>query len=553
MRKRMAAGSLALAAALLVAANMPALAEKGGPTEFTAFFATPGSEINDDNEIQKIITEKTGVKVKETWLSGQTASEAVGTIIASGEYPDFINGVDAMVPLYEAGALIAWDDYIDRYPNIKEYYTDEEWDKFRQEDGHIYWMNTFQNIYGEEKTTTHNDEAVWIQTRVLKWAGYPKIETFDEFFDLLHAYNDANPELADGLSNIPYTILCEDWRYFCLENVPQFLDGYPNDGSVIVDPETLTVKDYNTTETAKRYFRKLNEEYHAGYVDPESFTQTYDEYMAKLSSGRVLGMIDQWWNFAYLVNDALKQQGLEELGCSYVPLGLTIDAGMENQWHTKGSTLNVSNGLAITVSCKDIDAAFQFIDDLLSQEIHDLRYWGVEGVDYNVDENGLFYRTESQRQRMSELNYKTSHVCVYSYFPSWMGTSRDGINAMQPTEQPSEFLNGLSEDIKECFAAYGAENYVDMIGSTDRAGSWFPMYSYSNTMTIETPGGMAWKKMSDLKHEWLPMVVMAEEFEEAWDTYMEEYAQCHPEDFLAEMQQELDRRMGLTGDCSSGG
>lgn len=553
MRKRMAAGSLALAAALLVAANMPALAEKGGPTEFTAFFATPGSEINDDNEIQKIITEKTGVKVKETWLSGQTASEAVGTIIASGEYPDFINGVDAMVPLYEAGALIAWDDYIDRYPNIKEYYTDEEWDKFRQEDGHIYWMNTFQNIYGKEKTTTHNDEAVWIQTRVLKWAGYPKIETFDEFFDLLHAYNDANPELGDGLSNIPYTILCEDWRYFCLENVPQFLDGYPNDGSVIVDPETLTVKDYNTTETAKRYFRKLNEEYHAGYVDPESFTQTYDEYMAKLSSGRVLGMIDQWWNFAYLVNDALKQQGLEELGCSYVPLGLTIDAGMENQWHTKGSTLNVSNGLAITVSCKDIDAAFQFIDDLLSQEIHDLRYWGVEGVDYNVDENGLFYRTESQRQRMSELNYKTSHVCVYSYFPSWMGTSRDGINAMQPTEQPSEFLNGLSEDIKECFAAYGAENYVDMIGSTDRAGSWFPMYSYSNTMTIETPGGMAWKKMSDLKHEWLPMVVMAEEFEEAWDTYMEEYAQCHPEDFLAEMQQELDRRMGLTGDCSSGG
>ena len=47
--------------------------EAGGVKEFTAFFAVPGSEINDDNEIQQIIADKTGVKVKETWLTGQTA------------------------------------------------------------------------------------------------------------------------------------------------------------------------------------------------------------------------------------------------------------------------------------------------------------------------------------------------------------------------------------------------------------------------------------------------------------------------------------------------
>ena len=66
--------------------------EKDYITEFTAFFAVPGSEINDDNEIQQIIAEKTGVKVKETWLTGQTAEEAIGTLIAGGEYPDFIEG-----------------------------------------------------------------------------------------------------------------------------------------------------------------------------------------------------------------------------------------------------------------------------------------------------------------------------------------------------------------------------------------------------------------------------------------------------------------------------
>ena len=517
--------------------------EEGGVKEFTAFFAVPGTEINDDNEIQQKIAEITGAKCKETWLTGQTAEEAVGTMIAGGEYPDFIDGGDGMAQLYDAGALVALDDYIDDYPNIKEYLTDQEWDKLRQEDGHIYWIQQFQNVYGEEKATIHNDEAFWIQTRVLEWAGYPEVKTMDQYFDLIEAYQEANPTMEDGTENIPYTILCEDWRYFCLENAPQFLDGYPNDGSVIVDPEELKVIDYNTTPTAVKYFQKLNEEYHKGIVDPESFTQTYDEYIAKLSTGRVLGMIDQWWNFAYNVNDSLKQQGLDEQGCDYVPLPITIEEGIQNRWHCSGSVLNEASGLAITTSCEDVEGALQFINDLLSQEVHDLRYWGVEGEDYEVDENGLFYRTEEQRLEASDTAYKASHLCTYSYFPQYAGTSRDGINAMQPQYQPTEFFDGLSDDVKKCFEAYGAETYVDMLGSSEAPGPWYPMYSYSNNMTTSTPGGMALTKMGEIKHEYLPKVVMAEDFDAAWDEYMEAYESCDPQAFLDEMQEELDRRM----------
>lgn len=512
--------------------------------DFTMFTAMPEAEINDGNEIQEIIAHKIGARCKEVWLTGQTDAEAIGTIIASGEYPDFINGIDAMMQLYDAGALVAWDEYIEKYPNIKEMYTDEEWDKFRQDDGHIYWANVFQNSYGEDRTTTHNDEAFWIQAKVLEWAGYPEINTLDEYFAVLEAYADANPTLADGTKVIPYTMLCEDWRYFCIENAPQFLDGYPNDGSVIVDTDTMTVKDYNTTDTAYRYFQKLNEEYQKGYIDIEFGTQTYDEYIAKLSTGSVLGMCDQWWDFAYTVNDVFKQQGLDLEGCNYVPLGLTIDEGMEQMWHTYGDTLNNSNGIAVTVSCENVDAAFKFMNDLLSQEIHDLRFWGVEGVDYLVDENGLYYRTDEMRMQAADTEYKASHLCTYSYFPQWLGTSRDGINAMQPTQQTSEFFDSLAEPLVKCFEAYGAENYPDMIGSkVEEVGIWFPMYSYSNNMTTATAGGVAWTKMGEVKHEWLPKIVMASDFESAWEEYMDAYEGCNPQDFLDEMQQELDRRV----------
>lgn len=511
--------------------------------EFTAFFATPGTEINDDNEIQQIIAEKTGAKCKETWLTGQSDSEAVGTLIASGEYPDFIEGGSGTLQLYEAGALVALDDYLDNYPNIKALFTEQQWDQLRQDDGKIYWIPQFSCIKNKESVCTHNDEAFWIQTRVLKWADYPEIKTMDQYFDLIEAYNEANPTMEDGTPNIPYTILCEDWRYFCLENAPQFLDGYPNDGSVIVDPDTLKVIDYNTTPTAKRYFQKLNEEYKKGIVDPESFTQTYDEYIAKVSTGCVLGMIDQWWDFAYTAGDAIRQQGLDAEGCNYVPLPITIEEGIQNQWHNSGGVLNVSSGLAITVSCEDVEGALKFVDDLLSQEIHNLRSWGVEGVDYNVLDNGEFSRTPEQVAQASDAAYKASHLCTYSYFPQYSGMSDDGINANKPEGQPNEFYANLQSDVKECFDAYGVQTYVEMIGTSEAPGAWYPMWSYSNTLTTSTPGGTAWNRMGEIKHEYLPKVVMASDFESGWSEYMDAYESCNPQDFLDEMQAELDKRM----------
>jgi putative aldouronate transport system substrate-binding protein len=450
-----------------------------------------------------------------------------------------------MMQLYDNDVLVAWDDYLDDYPNLKAFYTDEEWDKFRMDDGHIYWMNVFGNTLNESKTTTHNDEAFWIQAKVLEWDNYPKIETLDEYFDLLERYYAEHPTMDDGTEIIPYTILCEDWRYFCLENAPEFLDGYPNDGSVIVDKENLKIVDYNTTDTAKMYFQKLNEEYNKGIVDVEFGTQTYDEYISKLSTGRVLGMCDQNWDFNFTITDVFKQSGLDKEGCNYIPLGLVAEKGMENRWHTYDDTLNMSSGVAITTGCDDIEAAFQFLDDLCSQEIRDLRFWGVEGVDYNVDEDGLFYRTEEQRSNWANEEYKASHICQYSYMPQYHGTSEDGKNANKPEEQTSEFFDTLAQPVIDVFNAYGVTTYPELIGSVKEANApWFPMYSYSNNMTTDTPGGVAWVKMGETKHEWLPKVVMASDFESTWSEYMGVYESCNPQDFLDEMQAELERRAG---------
>lgn len=168
---------------------------------------------------------------------------------------------------------------------------------------------------------------------------------------------------------------------------------------------------------------------------------------------------------------------------------------------------------------------------------------GEKGVDYEVGDDGLYYRTEEMRTQAADTAYKASHICTYSYFPQYSGTSRDGKNAMQPQYQPTEFFDSLSDNVKKCFEAYGVQTYVDMLGTSEAPGPWYPMYSFSNNLTTSTPGGMAWTKMGEIKHEYLPKVVMADDFESAWDEYMKVYEECDPQAFLDEMQAELDRRM----------
>ena len=157
--------SLVLASMLVVSSFTACAKGKSGSgiVDMTMFAAMAGKEKDEGNEIKELIAQKTGVRVKESWLTGQNAGEAIGSIIASGKLPDFIDGGDGSIQLYQNKLLVAWDPYLEKYPNLKEMYTDEEWDKFRQEDGKIYWANVFGNHYKDDTTTGHNGEAFWIR------------------------------------------------------------------------------------------------------------------------------------------------------------------------------------------------------------------------------------------------------------------------------------------------------------------------------------------------------------------------------------------------------
>ena len=310
----------------------------------------------------------------------------------------------------------------------------------------------------------------------------------------------------------------------------------------MVDPVNKKVLDYNTTETAKRYFKRLNEEYQKGMFDPESFTSTYEEYLNKLSSGAVLGMVDQWWQFYYSLTESYESNGLSELGCDYIPLPITIDEGMKNQWNVdRSAELDTSSGLSITVSCQDIAGALQFVNDLLDSDITRMRFWGEEGLDYSVDENGMFYMDEEQGKRHGNAQLNESHFCSYGYFPRVEGLLDDGINAFSMEYQPNEFMKGLKPDVRECFEAYGVQTYVELLGANEAPGDWYPMYSYSQSLAADSRGGAVRDEIDAVKRNWLPQVIMSDDFDAAWTAYMDAYQDCDPDIYFDVLQEHLDR------------
>jgi len=513
---------------------------------FTAFHAVPGTEIPDDNRMLRKIAEKIGASAKVTWLTAQTADERIGVMIAGGNYPDLITGSTGTPSLLEAGVLVAIDEYWDNYPNIKNYLSEGDWNRVRSEDGHIYLIPQFGIIKGKEVATEHWDMGFWIQKKVLIWAGFPEIKTLDQYFDVIEEYKNAHPTTADGQETVGFSMSTEDWRYFGVENPPLFLIGYPNDGACIINPETVTAEDYNTIPEAYQYYKKMNEVFNRGLVHPETYTMSYDQYISLLSTGRVLGTLDQAWNFNTAVA-ALEAQGKFE--DTYVPLPITIDGKRLDRWHSPAA-LDVSNGLSITTSCKDIEGAMQFINDLLDDEITKMIYWGEEGVDYMVDENGVFYRTPEQRENIRNTDWVSQNMVneAYAYFPHYEGLFNDGINSIDPNDQPGEYYDSLEPVEKELLDGYGYKTFLDFLSPSVPNEPWYPMWSYTNTWTTDTDYGQARAKITELKHEYLPKAMMApaDQFDAIWDEYMETYrTEVDIDAYLDELTAEARRRKAI--------
>lgn len=515
------------------------------PITFTMFVASPGEAPPKDNKIIKKIQEITGVTIDFEFLVGDM-EQKVGIMIASQDYPDFIGAGQARGRFLNAHAFAALDDYLPNYPNLWKHY-EPYLDRLRSVSsdkkiyildiwGREYWLNDGQDqfYYGE-----YNGPAFWIQKDVLAWDGYTNPTKLDDFFDLLERYYKAHPTI-DGQPTLPFEVHSQDWRSFCLKNAPQHLIGGRNEGDVVVNPETLEVEIYQNKWYAKEYYKKLNEAFKKGLIHPETFTRNYDEYLKVISQGRVLAMFDQQWNFQDGENVLIAEKKYER---TYVPIGVSFDGTPMPYNRYKSDGIIGGNGMGISIKCKDIERALQFMDTLLDEEVHRLMYWGIEGEDYYVDENGRYRRTQEQRDHFADPQWRlaNSGAVLGDQFPKLEGRYSNG-NACGAGNQPEEKLEGLSDYDKEFFKHYGFYSKSDFLPMGKDPG--YPeVWSIFSTMEEDNPVKAIFDQITDIQNRNLPNVIMADDFEAAWEEYVKKYEEIDYHFLEDEIEKEIRARL----------
>ena len=483
------------------------------PIEISVFLNEAGQQPTADNKIYKKIKEELGVTFKFEFLAGDK-NQKLGVMIAGGDYPDLIS---ADTKLTAAGSVIPLEDLIEEHaPNLKKHY-EKYWNQMKDpNDGHIYYLPNYGAYNGEVSDTYYSGPAFWVQKEVLKEFGYPKLKTLDEYFDLIEKYKEKYPTI-DGKPTIGFEVLNYDWKNWGLLNAPQHLIGHPNDGGVVVNDgkaEIFADKDY-----AKQYYQKLNEINSKGLLDKEAFAQNYDQYMAKLSSGAVLGMFDQKWNFQQAEDSLITQNKIER---TYVGFPLVFDTSTKDYYRDRAA-LNLNNGFGITVSAKDPVKIIKVLDKLIEEDWQKLFTWGVVDEDYYVNDEGRFMKTQEQRDKATDATWKLANKAdaFYATAPKLEGYFSDG-NATSASNQPEEYQASLKPFDKEVLDAYGFNSYIDFFSAPPENPVYYPAWSVD--LVEGSPAKIANTKLTEASTKYLPRAILAKptEFDGVWNEYVSE-------------------------------
>lgn len=310
--------------------------------------------------------------------SGGEAQQKLSTMIASKSLPDVIwldRGAD-VEKLREAGMLVPFDDYLDKYPNMKKWVGESTINLLRSPDGKIY---QFPNWY----TTQPNGNSGYVlNKRIYDELGNPKIETTDDLYNYLKLVKEKFPDV------VPYDPGIEGQGIDLL--ISAFAEDYP---TTFVANRSVPKGDQLTSIFADPVYREsmvyANQLYREKLITQDALTQTEDQVKEKVYGDRVAVYADS-------SPTEIASRGHTQITTSnpnhpgYIMIWPVHKEGVDKNkvwpgdWGQLGWNVSV-----ITKNAKDPEAIFAFLDWFTGEEGQRTIFWGPDGLFWNgVDSEG---------------------------------------------------------------------------------------------------------------------------------------------------------------------
>ncbi len=244
--------------------------------------ADVGSFEYEDNEFTRWYEDKTNVHVEWSIVAADEAQTGLNVRLVGGDYGDVImsfNPTPAVQQLYGGlGTFIPLNDLIDEhaveFARVVEQYP-LSLDVITATDGNIYSLPYVNDCFH-----CAQDRKFFIYQPWLDALGLEMPTTTEDLYNVLVAFRDGDPN-GDGESVYPLATCINSWNNeldLTLMNSFVFNPGEPylfnQDGTVTAAYATDGWKE------GTKYMARLFAE---GLIDPESFTQTADQLIAKTS------------------------------------------------------------------------------------------------------------------------------------------------------------------------------------------------------------------------------------------------------------------------------
>lgn len=501
---------------------------------------------NMESEIGKLINEKTGISLEFDFPRGESDAERFALMIASGDFPDLVMPKENVKQLVDAKALLDLRPLIEEHaPNIMKVYGEYI--------NRLVYSATDNSIYtlplnGVGQAQLEAGGSFQLQHQALEELEYPEIKTVKDYEEAIKAYIEKSPITEDGLPRLGLSLNGGAAHALVSVTIPAiYATGAPYDGEFYVDQENYDVMLHYQRPEERAYFRWLNHMNDIGLLDKESFTHTYEQYKAKIASGRVIGTIGQDWNDDAAAQNILKAEGKYE--ATYARFPVTLNVNDKNTLF-QATGFIAEYGVGITVDAADPIAIIKFLDYLASDQGQVLVNWGIEGIHYKIDENGKrVIPAEVLERKLSDADSFQKQTGIGNYFMS----ARYGDGMLDPTGNyyttnfPEQIAVAYSEADLKTLSAYNAAMYKDLWP----AESDFLERAYGAGWMIDfdpsSEANVILQKAQALVKNYIPQVILAKpkQFDTIYDEFLAELEKIGVEKMNAEFSQLIKDRVKM--------
>jgi putative aldouronate transport system substrate-binding protein len=512
--------------ALVVPDQLPVLSP-ANPVTFTIYSESNFPELSENNRFLRMLKDELGVTLQIDNSGGMNTAEKIGIMITSGDLPDFMYCAGGSSRFIQTGNVMTLDEWLSIAPNIAAHVEGYRKMMSHPDDGKLYVLPNYNRFYGEVVLGDYDSAAFFIQKAVLEEFNFPEIKTLDDYFNLIRRYKARYPTI-DGAPTIGFSVSGAANFLPHIMNPPLHLMGQANNGDYAWIPDPNNPRGghaelFSHGQSAHDYFKTLNGVYNEGLMDPETFTQSVDQYVAKIATGRVLGVFDEhWFLSATGAIPALRQAGMHNR--TYV--GTTPTWAGVQPYYRDRPVMNLEQGYGINPNSPRRAQAVALINTLLEEKWQKRMTWGVEGEDYQVNANGRFSRTAEQRAKREDAVWRASNLAeiFWDALPKHQGTYTDG-NAFTPANQPEEWQQSLSQYDRDFLRKAGKQTWVDFMNDPPQNPVWYPLW------TIAVPDGsdaqQAHTEYLEALFQYYAQAVAARpaEFETVWQDFQRRVAQ----------------------------